>query len=144
MESYNQYYTHPRGMVGLDTSVTDLDFRPKNPPYRGAQVNTFSAYPLFYIEYVRDGSVFSIEEAIQKTSTMPARVHNLEGRGFVKERAYADIVLMDLPNLKVLGDVVEPYRYPEGIEYVLVNGEVVVRNGDHTGARPGRVLRRTD
>ena len=53
-----------------------------------------------------------------------------------------DIVLMDLPNLKVTANEVEPRKHPEGIKYVFVNGEPVVREGKHTGARPGRVLRR--
>ncbi len=139
---YNLYYTHPAGMVGLDTSVFDDKYQAKNPPYTIPGINTFSAYPLFYIKHVRDGSLFTLEEAVQKTSTMPARVHNLEGRGVITEGSYADIVLMDLPNLKVLGDELEPRRYPEGIEYVFINGIPVVELAEHTGARPGRVLKR--
>ena len=143
MGCYNQYYTHPAGMVGLDTSVVDDKFQGKNPPYSIPGINTFSAYPMFYIKYVRDGDLFTLAEAVQKTATMPARVHNLEGRGVLSRGSYADIVLMDLPNLKVLGDELEPRRYPKGIEYVFVNGVAVVKNGEHTGAKPGRVLRRT-
>ena len=109
-----------------------------------AQINTFSAYPKFYIEFCKKNKVFTLEEAVQKTSTMPARVHNLTGRGVLTEAAYADIVLMDLPNLKVLGDAVEPRKYPQGIEYVFVNGKMVVDKGKHIGARPGKVLKRTD
>jgi N-acyl-D-aspartate/D-glutamate deacylase len=140
---YLHYWTHPKGMVGLDTSVFDADWQSKNPPYSIPGINTFSAYPMFYIKYVRDGSLFTLEEAVQKTSTLPARVHNLEGRGVLKEGGYADIVLMDLPKLKVLSDEIETRRHPDGIEYVFVNGEVVVENGEHTGATPGRVLTRT-
>jgi len=153
MDCYNQYYTHPAGMVGLDTSVFDEKFQAKNPPYGIPGINTYGAYPLFYIKFVRDGSLFTPEEAVQKTATMPARVHNLEGRGVLTEGSYADIVLMDLPNLKVLGDELEPRRllgdeleprrYPKGIEYVFVNGVAVVEQAEHTGARPGRVLKRT-
>jgi len=143
MDCYNQYYTHPAGMVGLDTSVFDDKFQAKNPPYDIPGINTYGAYPLFYIKFVRDGSLFTMEEAVQKTATMPARVHNLEGRGVLTEGSYADIVLMDLPNLKVLGDELEPRRYPKGIEYVFVNGVAVVEQAEHTGARPGRVLLRT-
>jgi N-acyl-D-aspartate/D-glutamate deacylase len=137
-----QYYTHPRGMVGLDTSVFDTEWEMKNPPYTFPGINTFSAFPMFYIKYVRDGGVFSLEDAVQKTSTMAARVHNLEGRGVLREGAHADVFLMDLKGLKVLGDEIETRRHPEGIEYVFVNGEAVVEKGRHTGAKPGRVLRR--
>jgi N-acyl-D-aspartate/D-glutamate deacylase len=143
-DCYLQYYTHPKGMVGLDTSVFDKDYQAKNPPYRFPGINTFSAYPMFYIKYVRDGNLFTLEEAVNKTATMPAKVHNMKGRGVLEEGSYADIVLMDLPNLKVLSDEIETRKYPEGVEYVFVNGGAVVEKGKHTGAIPGRVLKRTD
>ncbi|MGD2200035.1 MAG: amidohydrolase family protein [Candidatus Bathyarchaeota archaeon] len=143
MDCYLQYYTDPKGMVGLDTGVFDTKFQAKNPPYSFPGINTFSAYPMFYIKYVRDGGLFTLEEAVQKTATMPARVHKLEGRGVLSEGAYADIVLMDIPKLKVLSDEIESRRHPEGIEYVFVNGETVVEKGKHTDATPGRVLKRT-
>lgn len=142
-ECYNLYYTHPAGMVGLDTSVFDDKYQANNPPYTIPGINTFSAYPLFYIKYVRDGRLFSLEEAVKKTSTMPAKVHNLQGRGTIERGGYADIVLLDLPKLKVLSTELEPRRHPKGVEYVLVNGVTVVEKGRHTGARPGRVLKRT-
>jgi N-acyl-D-amino-acid deacylase len=143
-ECYNMYYTNPSGMVGLDTAVFDDKYQGKNPPYRTPGINTYSAYPIFYIKFVRDRSLFTLDEAAQKTATMPARVHNLEGRGVLSEGSYADIVLMDLKNLKVLGTEFEPRRYPEGIQYVFVNGIAVVEEGRHTGAKPGRVLKRSD
>lgn len=105
-------------------------------------INTFSTYPLFFIKYVRDRGIMTLEEAVQKTSTMPARVHNLEGRGIIEEGAYADIVLMDVPNLKVLGTELEPRRYPMGIKQVFVNGTAVVENERHTGTTSGQVLTR--
>jgi N-acyl-D-amino-acid deacylase len=142
-DCYLQYYTHPRGMVGLDTRIADTKYQAKNPPYGFPGINTFSAYPMFLIKYVRDGRTFTIEEAVQKTSTMPAKVHNLEGRGILKEGNFADITLIDLPNLEVLSDEIETRRHPKGIEYVFINGEAVVERGIHTGATPGKVLKKT-
>ncbi len=139
---YLQYWTHPKGMVGLDTSVFDAEWQSKNPPYSIPGINTFSAYPLFYIKYVRDNNLFTIEEAVEKTSTMPAKVHNIEGRGVIQQGGFADIVLMDLEKLKVMSDELETRRYPQGIEYVFVNGKAVVENGTHTKATPGQVLTR--
>ncbi|GAF85223.1 unnamed protein product, partial [marine sediment metagenome] len=139
-DCYLQYYTHPKGMVGLDTSVFDTKWQAKNPPYSFPGINTFSAFPMFFIKYMRDGDPFTLEEAVENTSTLAARVHNIKGRGVLKEGGYADIVLMDIPKLKVLGDEVETRKHPKGIEYVLVNGDVVVKKGKHTGATPGRVL----
>ena len=139
---YLQYYTHPKGMVGLDTSVFDQKHESKSPPYSIPGINTFSAFPMFYVKYVRDGDVFTVEEAVQKTSTMAARVHKLEGRGVLKEGGYADIVLMNLKKLKIVSTEVEPRKHPKGIEHVFVNGVQVVEKGKHTEARPGKVLTR--
>jgi N-acyl-D-aspartate/D-glutamate deacylase len=142
MAAYLQYYTHPKGMVGLDTSVFDAEYERKAPPYTFPGINTFNAFPMFITKYVRDGNLFAMEEAVQKTSTMAARVHNLKGRGVIKEGAYADLVLLDVPNIKVLADELETRRHPKGVEYVFVNGVAVVEKGRHTGERSGRVLKR--
>jgi len=140
--SFKLFYTHQAGMVGLDTTARDDKWQAEYPPYSIPGINTFSAYPLFFIQLVKEDKLLSLEEAVQKTSTQPAKVHGLRGRGVIEEGSYADIVLMNLPNLTVLGDTLEPRRYPKGIEYVFVNGTAVVENGNHTGATPGRVLRK--
>ena len=140
--AYVQYYTHPTGMVGLDTMVCDDKFEPKNPPWMLPGINAFAAFPIFYDRFVNREKVFTLEEAVQKTSAMAARVHNLEGRGTIGKGSYADIVLMDLPHIKVAANEIETRRHPEGVEYVLVNGVLVVEKGKHTGATPGRVLKR--
>lgn len=140
--AYLQYYTHPKGMVGLDTLVQDEKYQAKNPPWSLPGINTFAAFPIFYKSLVNERKVFSLEEAVQKTSVMAARVHNLEGRGTIGKGSYADIVLMDLPHLKIEANEIEPRKYPDGVRYVFVNGVPVVKGGRHTGAAPGRVLKR--
>lgn len=140
--AYDQYYTHPKGMIGLDTMVNDDEYQRESPPYSIPGINSFAAYPIFFNKLVKEKKTFTLEEAVQKTSAMAAKVHNLKGRGALMVNGFADIVIMDLPNLNVTADEIEPRRYPEGIEYVFVNGEPVVKEGKHTGARPGRVLRR--
>lgn len=140
--AYDQYYTHSKGMVGLDTMVCDDKYQAKNPPYGIPGINSFAAFPIFYKTYVNEKKTFTLEEAVQKTSTMTAKVHNLKGRGTINKGSYADVVLMDLPGLKIEANEIEPRIYPEGIEYVFVNGVPAVENGRHTGATPGRVLRR--
>ncbi|TRO62874.1 hypothetical protein E2P71_00030, partial [Candidatus Bathyarchaeota archaeon] len=124
--AYDQYYTHPKGMIGLDTNLSDEKYERKSPPYGIPGINSFAAYPIFYNMYVKEKKIFTLEEAVQKTSVMAARVHNLKGRGTLIVGGYADIVLMDLPNLKVTANEVEPRKHPEGIKYVFVNGEPVV------------------
>ena len=131
-------------MVGLDTSVFDKEYQGSNPPYSIPGINPFSAFPMFFIKYVRESNTFTMEEAVQKTSTLAARVHNIPGRGVLTEGAYADILLMDLKGLKINSSEIEPRKHPEGIKLVLVNGETVVEDGVHKGTKPGRVLKRTD
>ncbi len=140
--AYDQYYTHPKGMVGLDTMLSDEKYEQESPPYSIPGINSFAAYPIFYNKYVKEKKTFTLEEAVQKTSVMAARVHNLKGRGKLETGGYADIVLMDLPHLKVTANEVEPRKHPKGIKYVFVNGVPVVKEGKHTGARSGRVLKR--
>jgi len=141
--SHNLFFTHPAGCVSLDTWALDDKYESPKPPYTRRGINSYSAYPLFYITYVRDDDLLNLDEAVQKTARTAARVHHLEGRGVLQEGSYADIVLMDMPTLKILGDELEPRRYPRGIEYVFVNGVLVVEKGNNTGERPGRVLKRT-
>ncbi len=141
-QAYLQYYAHPKGMVGLDTLVQDEKYQAKNPPWSLPGINTFAAFPIFYKTLVNERRVFTLEEAVQKTSAMAARVHRLDGRGTIEPGSYADIALMDLPRLKIEADEIEPRRYPEGVRHVFVNGVPVVKGGKHTGATPGRVLKR--
>jgi N-acyl-D-aspartate/D-glutamate deacylase len=94
------------------------------------------------MRYVRDSDFLSMEQAVQKTSTIPAKTFRVTDRGTLLPGAYADIVLMDLEKLDHTGPAELTTTYPKGIPYVLVNGKVVVDNGLHTGARPGSILTR--
>ncbi len=68
----------------------------------------------------------------------------LKDRGKLVFGAYADIVLIDLARLHVQENDIDPRQFPEGIEYVIVNGEIVAAKGKHLGTRPGKVLKRID
>ena len=136
------FFRHPAHSYSLDTSVVDATREQKKPPYSIPGINTFSAFPDFLIRFVRERKTFTIEEAIRKISTAAAEAYRLKDRGVLRQGSYADIVLFNLNNLKVLGDAVESRRYPKGIEYVFVNGIAVVEKGQHTGATPGKVIKR--
>ncbi|HEU5326037.1 MAG TPA: D-aminoacylase, partial [Candidatus Limnocylindria bacterium] len=75
-------------------------------------------------------------------TSAPAQRIGLVDRGIVSDGAVADLVIFDPDAVRATCTYEEPCSYPEGIGWVIVNGEVVVREGVHTGARPGRVLRR--
>jgi N-acyl-D-aspartate/D-glutamate deacylase len=136
-------FQHRCGSLSLDQSVYDAEYRMKKPPYRRPGRNAYSAFPAFIDKMVNELKVFTVEECIYKISTAAAEHHNLKGRGTITPGSYADITVFSLDKLKVVSTPVEPNKHPKGIEYVFVNGDTVVEKGKHTGATPGRVLRRT-
>ena len=97
---------------------------------------------MYFKRTVRETGTLSIEKAVWKVSGLPASKYKLTDRGVLKPGAYADIVVMDLENVNPRAEALNPCIYPEGIEYVFVNGGHVVDNSGHTRARPRKVLRR--
>jgi N-acyl-D-amino-acid deacylase len=91
--------------------------------------------------YVKERKVLSLEEAIRKMTSWPATRMRLPARGTIKEGNWADVTIFDLASLEDRATYAEPLRSPTGIEWVLVNGVVVIDHGRHTGAKPGQVLR---
>ena len=130
-------YEHERAMVGLDTYAFKPGWEMEGPPYYVPHPNTFTGTLRFLEVYVREMKAMSIEEAVRKLTSLPAGKYGLRGRGLIKPGAYADIVVLDYGILDW-----RSYGNPKGIIHVFVNGVQVVRDGKHTGARPGRILRR--
>jgi N-acyl-D-aspartate/D-glutamate deacylase len=101
---------------------------------------SYGTFPRILARYVRDEGVLSLEEAIRKMTSWPATRMRLQGRGLLREGFWADVVIFDLDRIQDRATYEDPVLFPEGIDYVLVNGEVVVDEGRHTEARPGHVL----
>ena len=91
--------------------------------------------------FVRDEKVISLEEAIYKLTSLPATNLKLKNRGLLKAGYYADVVLFDADKIKDNATFANPHQYATGMKYVFVNGIPVLRDGEHTGAFPGRVVR---
>jgi N-acyl-D-aspartate/D-glutamate deacylase len=91
--------------------------------------------------YVRERRVLTLEEAIRKMTSWPATRMRLAGRGAIQVGNWADVTIFELESLDDRATYDEPTRSPAGIEWVLVNGVVVIDQGRHTGAKPGQVLR---
>ena len=91
--------------------------------------------------YVRDEKVIPLEEAIFKLTTLPATNLKLKKRGALKKGFYADIVVFDAEKIKDNATFEKPHQYATGMHHVFVNGTQVLKNGEHTGAFPGRVVR---
>jgi N-acyl-D-amino-acid deacylase len=101
----------------------------------------YGTFPRILGRYVRDRGLLTIEEAIRKSTSLPASRLGLADRGMLREGYYADIVLLDAERVIDLATYQQPHQYSAGIEYVLVNGQVVLDRGRITDARPGRVIR---
>lgn len=91
--------------------------------------------------YVREYKVLRLEEAVRKMTSLPAMRLGLQDRGLVREGMRADLVMFDADTVLDNATFTDPHRYPSGIDYVLVNGQIVVENGKHNGERPGLVIR---
>ncbi|MCL4425070.1 MAG: D-aminoacylase [Firmicutes bacterium] len=102
---------------------------------------SFGTFPRA-LNLARERQLFRPEEAVRKMTSLPAARLGLEGRGLLKEGYWADLVIFDDRSVKDRATFLNPLQYPAGIYAVLVNGEIVVQEGQHTGRRSGKVLRR--
>jgi N-acyl-D-amino-acid deacylase len=92
-------------------------------------------------KYVRDEKVVPLEEAVRKLSSLPAGNLRLRDRGLLAPGYFADVAIFDPDRIQDHATYDEPHRYATGMRHVAVNGTLVVRDGEHTGALPGRVVR---
>ncbi len=100
----------------------------------------YGNFPRMIAEYVRKKKVLTLPEAIRKMTSWPAERLHLTSRGLIKEGLWADVVIFDYDKIQDESTYERPYKTPTGINYVLVNGQVVIENGKHTGAKPGKVI----
>src|SRR5688572_20268374 len=91
-------------------------------------------------KYVREEKVIALADAIHRLSGLPATNLELQGRGFIKDGMFADIVVFDPAAIADHATFEQPHQYATGVTHVLVNGVQVLKDGEHTGAKPGRAL----
>ena len=101
----------------------------------------YGTFPRILSKYVREEKKLTLEDAIRKFSALPAQRMRLSDRGVLKTGMWADLVVFDPANIHDLATFAEPNQLSQGMEYVLVNGTLVIDQGKMTGARPGKVLR---
>ena len=107
---------------------------------RNPHPRSYGTFPRILGKYVRDENVISLEEAIKKMTHLPASKLGLKNRGLIKKGYAADINIFDPEKIIDKATYTEPHQFPEGISFVIVNGMIVVNNGKHTGAQPGKAL----
>lgn len=132
--------SHPQTAVVTDAEALAAD----GPLAEGVpHPRAYGTYPRVLGRYVREEGLLRWEEAIHKMTGLPASRLGLRERGTVREGAFADLVVLDPAQVIDTATFTQPHRYPEGIRQVLINGRFAVRDGQQTGALPGRVLRAT-
>ncbi|MCP4630298.1 MAG: D-aminoacylase [bacterium] len=102
---------------------------------------TYGTCPRILGRYVREQQVMSWEEAVRKMTSLPARKLRLKNKGMIAERYDADIVVFDPATVIDTSTYEAPRSFPDGIDWVVVNGQVVVKDGEHTGVRNGKAIR---
>jgi N-acyl-D-aspartate/D-glutamate deacylase len=101
----------------------------------------YGNFPRLIAEYVRKRKVLTLEDAVRKLTSLPATRMRMFDRGALREGLWADLTIFDFERIQDNATYENPVAVPTGIDYVLVNGQIVVDDGKHTGAKPGRVLR---
>jgi dihydroorotase/N-acyl-D-amino-acid deacylase len=128
----------PWTSIGLDAGELSLDgplFEPHTHP------RAFGSMPRFLGHYVRDLQLLPLEQAIRKITSLPAQREHLAGRGLIKEGFFADITIFDPGSIIDKATYTEPAQLAEGVQCVIVNGQVAFEKGKATGAMGGRALK---
>ena len=138
-EDMNLALRQPWCSIGSDGSALSIEgaLRRGNPHPR-----SFGTFPRVLGVYVRDRGLLSLEEAVRKMTSLNAAKAGLADRGLLRAGQFADITVFDAEKVLDRATYTEPFQYNQGIEYVIVNGQVVLDRDQHTGARPGRPLKR--
>ena len=124
---------HPVTTIGSDGGVSVFGQGMPHP-------REYGTFPRVLGRYVRERGLMTLEEAVRKMTGATAKRLGFQDRGLLREGFMADIAVFDPDRITDHATFSEPHQYAEGIEYVVVNGVMVVDGGDHTGARPGRIL----
>lgn len=124
---------HPTTMIGSDGIAAGSRPHPR----------LYGTFPRVLGRYARDERLMSVAEAVHRMTGMPAEKFRLGERGLVRTGYFADLVIFDPASIADTGTYENPRQYPRGLSHVFVNGTAVVIDGQHTGARPGRALRRS-
>ncbi|MBM4325006.1 MAG: amidohydrolase family protein [Deltaproteobacteria bacterium] len=123
---------HPSVMIGTDGIPTSGKPHPR----------AYGTYPRVLGKYVREEKIFSLEEAIRKMTSLPAQKFGLQGRGMIAKGMIADLVIFNPATIEEKSTYLNPHEKPEGIEYVLIGGSIVLERTNLLNSQQGRVIRK--
>lgn len=137
-EDIERIMKHPLTMIGSDSSAIAVE----GPLASGKpHPRSFGTFVKVLGHYVRENKTITLQDAIRKMTSLPAQKMRLYDRGLLLPGMKADVVVFDPSTVNENGTYTEPFAYPDGIEYVIVNGKETIRHGEHLGTKAGRVLR---
>jgi N-acyl-D-amino-acid deacylase len=137
-DNLRRILAHPLVGVGCDGSA----LAPYGPLSKGKpHPRSYGTFPRVLGRYIRDEKILSMAEMLKKMTSAPAKNFGFALRGALREDYFADIVIFDEDRVNDKATFKEPHQYPEGIDYVIVNGQIVIDNGEHSGLLPGKILR---
>jgi N-acyl-D-amino-acid deacylase len=132
-EDLQRILRHPATMIGSDGEIPIFGTANPHPRSYGTFVRVLG-------RYVRDLKTITLEDAVRKMSAFPAQRLGLADRGVLREGMKADIAIFNPDTIRDLATFERPHQYAEGVDYVIVNGQVAFEGGKMTAARPGRIL----
>lgn len=139
-ENTDKTLAFPLTMVGSDSSA----LAPYGILSRGnPHPRHYGAFPRYLGYYVREREILALPEALHRITAMAAQKFQLADRGVLAPGKFADIVVFNQDTIIDKATFTDTHHYPEGIDYVIVNGQIVINKGKHTEKLPGKVLRRT-
>lgn len=134
-EDVQRIMKHPLAMVASDGGMVEPGVGHPHP-------RSYGTFPRVLGHYVREKEVISLELALRKMTSLPAQRLGLPDRGYIEEGKKADITIFNPKTVKDVGTFGDPHHYPDGIPYVIVNGDVTIDKGELTEKRGGKVLRK--
>jgi N-acyl-D-amino-acid deacylase len=138
-ENLKRILAHPLVGVGCDGSaIAPYGVLGQGKPHP----RHYGTFPRVLGKYVREEKIIPLERMIKKMTAIPAARFGFERRGRIQTGYSADLVIFDPERIVDRATWANPHQYPEGLEYVIVNGEVVIEHGEHTGKLPGKILRK--
>lgn len=137
------YYRQEYTATASDAAASGVEGVPEFESRPGAHPRHFGAFTRKIARYVKDLKAISLPFAVRSMTGLPARIVGLKDRGLLREGWKADLVLFDLERLRDRATVLEPDRYSEGVDYVMVNGVFTIDDGRFTDEMPGQVILRS-
>ena len=130
---------HPLSMIGSNGSGYNIAHAKTGEL---VHPRSFGAFTRILARYAMGERNISWQEAVKKMTSIPAERFGIENRGKIAKNYFADIVVIDRDEIEDMATTANPYQYSKGVDFVLVNGQVVVADGKHTGATAGEIIRR--